>query len=129
MKREHHSSSDFDKDPVWDLLRESLAARPGPNFATNVVRAARLEGQEKPWWHRLWVPASIGGALAGTAALVAVLLTLQTSPHSSGSAATVTAPDPAFAALQEDFETEIFLEASEHLGLYDDAELVSMIGF
>ena len=138
MKRDSHSSSDFakdlEKDPVWDLLRESSAVRPGPNFADNVVRAARLAGQEKPWWSRIWIPAAIGTSLAGAAALVAVVLTLQSQPGTGNGSdnlagVKVTAPDASLAELQDDFENEVFLEASDHLGKYDDAELVSMIGF
>lgn len=135
MKRAPHSSSDFaddlEKDPVWELLRESRAVRPSPNFADNVVRAARLEDQEKPWWSRIWIPAAIGTSLAGAAALVAVVLTLQSQPGTGNRqmVATPVAPDASLAELQEDFENEVFLEASDHLGKYDDAELVSMIGF
>lgn len=120
-----HSSGDFEKDPVWDLLRQSAAHRPGPNFATDVVRAARLEAAKKPWWSRLIIPASVGAALAGAAALVVVTLTLQTKPGGS----VVTNPPDSLAALQEDYETEVFLAAAEHLGDYSDEELVSMIGF
>jgi hypothetical protein len=138
MKRDSHSSSDFgndlERDPIWELLRESRTVRPSPNFADNVVRAARLAGQEKPWWSRIWIPAAIGTSLAGAAALVAVVFTLQSQPGTgSGSDnladVKVTAPDTSLAELQEDFENEVFLEASDHLGKYDDAELVSMIGF
>ncbi|MCW1924629.1 hypothetical protein OKA05_18840 [Luteolibacter arcticus] len=134
MKRDQHSSSDFasdlEKDPVWELLRESRAVRPSPNFASNVVRAARLEGQEKPWWNRIWIPAAIGTTLAGAAALVAVVLTLQSQPGTDDRQMVATpSPNATLAELQEDFENEVFLEASDHLGKYDDAELVSMIGF
>lgn len=137
MKRDSHSSSDFasdlEKDPVWDLLRESRSVRPSPNFADNVVRAARLDGQERPWWSRIWIPAAIGTSLAGAVALVAVVFTLQSHPGPSAgredTVAQVTTPDTSLAGLQDDFENEVFLEASDHLGKYDDAELVSMIGF
>jgi hypothetical protein len=135
MKRDPHSSSDFandlEKDPVWELLRESRAVRPGPNFADNVVRAARLAGQEKPWWSRIWIPAAIGTTLAGAAALVAVVFTLQSQPGTSPGREdlVVNPPDASLAELQDDFENEVFLEASDHLGKYDDDELVSMIGF
>jgi len=135
MKRDSHSSSDFvkdlEKDPVWELLRESRTVRPSPNFADNVVRAARIEGQEKPWWSRIWIPAAIGTSLAGAAALVAVVFTLQSQPKTGDRTlgAHPVAPDPSLAELQDDFENEVFLEASDHLGKYDDAELVSMIGF
>jgi hypothetical protein len=129
MKRDD-SSADFEKDPVWELLRESAAQRPSPNFAANVVRAARLESQAKPWWSRLLVPASLGGLLAGATALVMVTFALQTNP---GGKATTTPGQPtvdsSLADLQDDYETEVFLAAAEHLGDYSDEELVSMIGF
>jgi hypothetical protein len=129
MKRDH-SSGDFEKDPVWELLRQSPSQRPGPDFAANVVRAARLEEPAKPWWTRLWIPASIGGVLAGAAAVVAVVLTLQNEPgNGSGTVVVTTAPDSSLSDLQDDYETEVFLAASEHLGKYSDEELVSMIGF
>jgi hypothetical protein len=129
MKRDD-SSADFEKDPVWELLRESAAQRPGPNFASNVVRAARLETQAKPWWSRLLIPASLGGVRAGAAAIVVVTLTLQTNPGGSTSP-TPYQPiaDSSLADLQDDYETEVFLAAAEHLGDYSDEELVSMIGF
>lgn len=120
-----HSSGDFEKDPVWDLLRQSAAHRPGPNFASDVVRAARLETTKKSWWSRFVIPASVGAALAGAAALVVVTLTLQTKPSGT---VTMTPPD-SLADLQDDYETEVFLAAAEHLGDYSDEELVSMIGF
>jgi hypothetical protein len=129
MKRDD-SSADFEKDPVWELLRESAAHRPGPNFASNVLRAARLETQAKPWWSRLLIPASLGGVLAAAAAVVVVTLTLQTNP--GGSAAPAPRQplvDSSLADLQDDYETEVFLAAAEHLGDYSDEELVSMIGF
>jgi hypothetical protein len=127
MKRDH-SSGDFEKDPVWDLLRESAAHRPGPNFAANVVRAARREPPAKPWWSRLLIPASVGGVLAGAAALVVVTLTLQTNP-SSTPGPVYNPGDSSLADLQDDVETEAFLAAAEHLGDYSDEELVSLIGF
>lgn len=129
MKRDD-SSADFEKDPVWELLRESAAQRPGPNFASNVVRAARLETQAKPWWSRLLIPASLGGVLAGAAAVVVVTLTLQTNPGGSVSPNPYQpVADSSLADLQDDYETEVFLAAAEHLGDYSDEELVSMIGF
>ena len=127
MKRDL-SSGDFEKDPVWDLLRESAAQRPGPNFAANVVRAARLEKPAKPWWSRLLIPASVGGVLAGAAALVAVVFTLQSNPGNGGRSDMEVLPG-SLVDLQEDAETEAFLAAAEHLADYSDEELVSMIGF
>ena len=129
MKRDH-SSGDFEKDPVWDLLRESAAHRPGPNFAADVVRAARMQPPAKPWWSRLIIPASVGSVLAGAAALVTVMLTLQSNPGASSHATVSNIPgDSSLADLQDDLEAEVFVAAAEHLGDYSDEELVSMIGF
>lgn len=127
------SSGDFDKDPVWALLRESSARRPGPNFAANVVRAARLEPQAKPWWKSLWLPIGAGGALAAATALVVAVISMQTNtPGTSGPAdeiAEVKAPDASLAQLQDAVDNEVFLAATEHMGKYSDEELVSMMGF
>lgn len=129
MKRDH-SSGDFEKDPVWELLRQSSAHRPGPNFAADVVRAARSEAPAKPWWSRLLLPVSFGGALAGAAAVVALMFTLQQEPGGGSPGGVVAVPgDSSLADLQDDYETEVFLAASDHLGDYSDEELVSMIGF
>ncbi|WP_035604528.1 hypothetical protein [Haloferula sp. BvORR071] len=133
MKRDNHS--DFEKDPVWELLRESAAKRPSPNFASNVLRAARLEGQEqvKPWWKSFLIPLSAGTALAGAAALVAVVMSMQSAaPQGRGPDRTAEAPIPkesSLAALEDTAQTEVFLTACENLGAYKDEELVSMIGF
>ncbi|WP_367874336.1 hypothetical protein [Luteolibacter sp. Populi] len=128
MKRE---PSDIEKDPVWELLRESSAQRPSPSFAANVVRAARLEGQAKPWWKTWLIPATAGATLAGAAALVAVVISFQAgSPTGSNRpVANREAPSASLADLQDTVETEVFLAASDHLGDYTDDELVSMIGF
>lgn len=125
------SSGDLEKDPVWALLRESSARRPSPNFAANVVRAARLESQAKPWWKSLWLPLTAGGALAGAAALVVAVISMQTStPNGSQQEVAVPkAPDTRLAELQDAVDNEVFLAATEHLGKYSDEELVSMIGF
>jgi hypothetical protein len=127
------SSGDFDKDPVWELLRESSTRRPSANFAANVVRAARLESQAKPWWKSLWLPVTAGGALAGAAALVVAVISMQTgSPGAGGpkdGIAVNNAPDVSLAELQDAVDNEVFLAATEHLGKYSDEELVSMMGF
>ena len=130
MKRETNSGN-IERDPVWELLRESAAHRPGPNFAANVVRAARLEGQAKPWWSKILIPASIGGALTAAAAMVAVVVSLQTAstPSGNGKVLVNEGTHASFADLQDNLETEVFLAASEQLGDYSDEELVSMIGF
>lgn len=129
MKRDH-SSGDFEKDPVWDLLRQTAAHRPGPNFAADVVRAARMQPPAKPWWSRLLIPASVGSVLAGAAALVTVMLTLQSNPTGESPMIAHNPPaDVTWTDLQDDAETEVFLTAAEHLSDYSDEELASMMGF
>lgn len=126
MKRDH-SSDDFEKDPVWELLRESAARRPSPSFAANVVRAARLEPAAKPWWSRLLLPASVGGVLAAATAVVALVFTLHSVPVGTPKI-TTTAPDSSLAVLQDDLNAEVLIAASDHLADYSDEELISMIG-
>lgn len=126
MKRDH-SSDDFEKDPVWELLRESAAQRPSPSFAANVVRAARLEPPAKPWWSRLLIPASVGGVLAASAAVVTVMFTLHSNP-TGVQKATNTPADSSLAVLQDDFNAEVLIAASDHLADYSDEELIAMIG-
>lgn len=128
MKRDP-STGDLEQDPVWELLRQSPSLRPGPNFAANVARAARLEEPAKPWWSKLWIPASIGSALAGAAALVAVVFSLQTGNNPTGPVIVTTTPPSSLADLQENYETEVLLAASDHLADYSDEELVALIGF
>jgi hypothetical protein len=128
MKRDS-TTGDLDKDPVWDLLRQSPSQRPGPNFAANGARAARLETAAPPWWSRLWIPASIGAALTGAAALVAVVLTLQSPSESAGPMVTTLPADSSLSDLQENYEAEVLLAASEHLANFSDEELVTMVGF
>lgn len=128
MKRDP-STGDLDKDPVWELLRQSPSLRPGPNFASNVARAARLEEAAKPWWSKLWIPAAVGSALAGAAALVVVAFTLETGTESGGTTIATVPADSSLADLQDNYETEVLLAASEHLAKYSDEELVTLIGF
>jgi len=123
MKRDS-STGDLDQDPVWDLLRQSPSLRPGPSFAADVVRAARLKKSAAPWWSRAWIPASIGAA-----ALVAVVLTLQAPSESAAPGLSTLPAEAPFADLQENYEAEVLLAASEHLADYSDEELVAMIGF
>jgi hypothetical protein len=100
MKRDS-STGDLDQDPVWDLLRQSPSRRPGPN-----------------------IPASIGAT-----ALAAVVLSLQAPSESAPPRGGTPAADASFADLQENYEAEVLLAASEHLADYSDEELVAMIGF
>lgn len=119
----HHDS---EKDPLWDLLRESPGHRPGPRFVDDVVRAARLLPRPQPWWRRSWLPLSVGGLLAGTAAIALVVMLPQ---HGTQAVVTVTPPAGSFDEIQDGVETEVLIAAADHLASYSDDELVSLIGF
>jgi hypothetical protein len=128
MKRDS-STDDWEQDPVWDLLRQSPSPRPGPDFTAKVLRAARLERATPPWWSRRWIPVSFGAALAAGAALLAVMLAPESPLPPAEPAVALLPADPSLADLQENYETEVLLAASEHLGDFSDEELVAMIGF
>ena len=128
MKRDD-SPEHLEKDPVWELLRQSQSPRPCPDFVSKVARAARMKDTAKPWWSRLWIPASIGGVLTASAAVVAVVFMLQSDPDQAVEAYAGTPTDASLSELQDDYETEVLIAASEHLASYSDEELVSMIGF
>lgn len=121
---------EFEKDPLWDLLRESPAFRPGARFATDVVRAARLNLPSKPWWTRALIPFAAGGALAGAAAVAMVAMSLESKPPPGNEIAITQSPaGESLADIQEGVETEMLLAAADYLSDYSDDELVSLIGF
>lgn len=121
---------DLEKDPLWDLLRESPAHRPGTRFATDVVRAARIATPAKPWWAKVLILFAAGGALAGAAALVVVALSFKSDAPSGGEVAVILPPaGESLADIQDGVETEMLLAAADYLSDYSDDELVSLIGF
>ncbi len=120
---------DLEKDPLWSLLRESPAHRPGCRFATDVVRAARLSAPAKPWWSRALIPLGAGGLLAGTAALVMLALSLFSETPGGSEVAVVVPAHESLSDIQDGFETEVLIAVADHLADYSDDELVSLIGF
>ncbi len=95
-------------DPLWNLLGQAKPAEPRPNFAQNVVRAARQTPQERGWFARLrgwWREAPLAGGLAWAAAAVALAATALWV-HEPAGAPAVTASKPAAvesAAAEADF--------------------------
>lgn len=78
-------------DPLWKLLGQAEKVKPRPNFTQNVLRAARQTPQEKGWLARVreWLGTprqmAFRGALAASAAVVAVLMVQSWSePQSAG---------------------------------------------
>lgn len=121
----------WESDAVWNLLEQAPPKTAGTRFANDVVRAARLLPEEKPWWSRLVSPAPLAG-LAGAAAITAVVafaaLTFMTPTGNRGDQALLTDSDQAV-AIQDIAETETLIEAADQLDDFSDNELVSLIGF
>ncbi|BCX49291.1 hypothetical protein HAHE_31990 [Haloferula helveola] len=131
MKRDL-SNEPLEKDPIWDLLRQSPRHEAGPRFADDVVRAARLSGTEDSWWKRLWVPLTVGGLATAATAAIAIFVVSQQSGTTPTQPDIVELPAEAadsFAALDEMVRTEALLVAAEHPSEFSDAELVSLITY
>ncbi len=134
MKRNDESNPEtWEKDPVWDLLRQAPRAEARPSFVDDVVRAARLQEADEPWWKRLRMPLAFGSlATAATAVLVAfVILNNPPQPSAPGP---VVLEEPAglteeLAELDEVVRSEALLVAAEDPSAFSDAELVSLISY
>jgi UDP-N-acetylglucosamine:LPS N-acetylglucosamine transferase len=129
----HQPTSDsLEKDPLWDLLRESPAPEVRPTFVTDTLRAARLAGQET-WWSRFRLPVltSSFGLSAAAAAVVCVLALHTQHPDVIGHSVVVQqSKSPAsLTEVQDIIQTEALVAASDHLNEYSDAELASLAGF
>ncbi len=130
MKREHDSTPDaWEKDPVWDLLRQSPAAKPRPSFTDDVVRAARLEPDLLPWWKRFAMPLAVGGLSTAATAAIAILLMIQ-QPATESPVVELATPEASYLEeLDEALRTEALVVAAEHPSDFSDAELVSLIAY
>ncbi|BCU77404.1 hypothetical protein llg_21190 [Luteolibacter sp. LG18] len=122
----------WESDAVWKLLDEAPPVSAGPRFADNVMRAIRLDEPPAPWWKRWALPASIGGLVAATAAIV---LTVQAFvAHAPAAKSGPVAGNPpaateSFDAVQDITDSEVLVAAADHLDRYSDTELVSLISF
>lgn len=121
----------WESDAVWNLLDQAPPRSAGARFTNDVVRAARLLPEEKPWWSRLVSPAPLAG-LAGAAAVTALAvfaaLTFVSPTGNHGTQAVVMDSAQAV-AIQDIAETETLIEAADQLDDFSDNELVSLIGF
>lgn len=122
-----HSEDSWENDAVWKLLEQSPPATAGPRFTQDTVRAARLAGQHKPWWQRLFTPAPLVGLAAASAAAVFAVISLTGPPASNDQLARLDASQAA--AIQDLAETETLIAAVDQLDDFSDTELVSLIGF
>jgi hypothetical protein len=130
MNRQPLQNDDsWENDAVWKLLDQAPPASASPRFADDTVRAARLAGQDSPWWSRVLAPLPLAGlgAAAAAACVIAVLSLQNDTPASDQRVATI--DSNAFAEIQEIAETETLISAVEDLDKFSDVELVSLIGF
>lgn len=131
MKRDHDSTpEEWEKDPVWDLLRQSPTVEPRPSFTDDVVRAARLEPAAQPWWKRFALPLTLGGlSTAAAAVAITIFINVQQSPIES-TIVEVTPPEASsFETLEEALRTEALVVAADHPADFSDAELVALIAY
>jgi hypothetical protein len=129
MNRNKTPSDDsWESDAVWKLLDQAAPPTASARFADDVVRAARLSDDRKPWWSRLLSPAPLAGLAAATAALAFATISLF-GPSAGPAVPTTAVNSPQAANIQEIAETETLIAAVDHLDDYSDTELVSLIGF
>lgn len=129
MKRDHESNPEaWEKDPVWDLLRQSPSLEARPSFTDDVVRAARLEPAPQAWWKRFALPIAVGGLTTAATAVIAIALLIQ-QPAIETPIVEVTPAESPLAALDEALRTEALLVAADHPADFSDAELVALIAY
>lgn len=123
-----HNDDSWESDAVWNLLEQASSKTASPSFANNVVRAARLAADIKPWWKKLLSPAPMAGFAAATAAVAIAFVSLADLSTNSGSPVAVL-NSPEAVAIQDIAETETLIAAVDQLDDFSDTELVSLIGF
>jgi hypothetical protein len=123
----NHSNQDVSHDPVWDLLRQSPAAKVSPDFADRVIQATRTAERPSSFWARSYRVVTAVGAMAAALTIAAVLIFLPEPAETI--VAQPAEPVDAFATLDEVAHQEVLLAATDHLGEFSDTELVTLIGF
>lgn len=139
----------MEKDPLWDLVRASPRTEARPDFASRVVRAARLQEDPPParGWQRWFAPLAISSGLAAAAAVVLAMAISGGPDLTAGPAGTIAGTgadaaneaDPANSAdsaadleltpVEDGLRTEVLIVAAENPGDFSDAELVSLISY
>ncbi len=123
----NHSNQDVSHDPVWDLLRQSPAAKVSPDFADRVIQATRTAERPSSFWARSYRVVTAVGAMAAALTIAAVMIFLPEPTETI--VAQPAEPVDAFATLDEVAHQEVLLAATDHLGEFSDTELVTLIGF
>jgi hypothetical protein len=131
MKRDHDSNPDtWEKDPVWELLRQSPTVEARPSFTDDVVRAARLQPPTQPWWKRFALPLTVGGLTSAATAAIAIVLVMQQPEVASPSVEIVsTDSSSSLEALDDALRTEALLVAADYPADFSDADLVALIAY
>jgi hypothetical protein len=119
----------WESDEVWTLLDQAIPPIASGRFIDDTLRAARLHGDVKPWWKRLFAPIPLTAFVGVTAAVTFSVISLfhsgmpaSVSPYEQASTAQA-------ASIQEVAATETLLVAADNLDKFSDKELVSLIGF
>jgi len=123
----NHEQDPIDQDPVWDLLRQAPRKEASPRFVDDVVRAARLAGQEQPWWKRFALPLSLGGLTTAATAVIVAMVIMKQPTSTAPPEVVVTPPTESLEVLDDLVRSEALLVAAENPSEFSDAELVSLI--
>lgn len=107
---------------MWALLGHATETRPGPRFASDVIRAARLLRAPVPWWKRLLIPAPLAGFAGAAAAITLVFHALRPA------VLPVPATESAAEEIAEIADDEALAAAAEHLDAFTDNELAALVG-
>ncbi len=121
---------DLEQDPVWNLLADAPTQEPSPRFTQDLVRRARLEGQDtSPWWKSLFTPKPLIGMATAACACVAIVLSLPSE--------TPTDPTPVVTVQEQadDWEenfadalaNELLTSAAEDPTLLSDSEIIALL--
>ena len=122
--------ADLDQDPVWDLLDDAPPQEPGPRFAQDLVRRARLEGQGgKAWSKALFSPKPLIGMATAACACAAILASFPT--ETSDPAPVVVSPQPPTDDWEENFAdilaNELLTSAADDPTLLSDSEIIALL--
>jgi hypothetical protein len=124
--KHHHEP---DQDPIWELLRQSPAHRPGPRFVDDTLRAARL-AESTPWWKKIALPLALGSLATAATAATAVVIGMLFVPSAPEPGLPVTLSNTSpLDDLDELVITQAVHYAAENPGEFTDVELVSLIAY
>jgi len=122
--------ADLDRDPVWNLLDDAPLQEPGPRFAQDLVRRARLEGQDgNPWWKAFLSPKTLVGMAATACACAAIIASL---PNETADPAPVAVNPPVLTDdweenFADDLANELLTSAADDPTLLSDSEIIALL--